>query len=108
MKNEFIYYLVENGGFISSGKQRDKMFETAKSTTNLNAVLFAIGAITYDKRKFIIYDTTEQEFHKDFHLPFGAVGIICSEKAETKCISETQIREIVEQILFKLKYHNCF
>ncbi len=53
------------------------MFEKAKTTKSLKAVLYAIGAVTYGTIKFIIYESDFEGNHKHITLPFSAVGIVC-------------------------------
>ena len=78
------------------------MFETAKTTKSLNAVLYAMKAVTYGISKFIIYETTAHENHKDLPLPFGAVGIVCENNNIRRIamdVNQEQIQAIVQQIL---------
>jgi len=101
IKDEFIYHLVENGGYLASLKQRDLMFKAAKCTTSLNAVLFKIGAVTDCIHKFIIYETDTQL--DNITLPFGAIGVLCENNKTTRRIAmdvnQDQIQAIVQQIL---------
>ena len=102
IKDEFIYHLIECGGFLASKKQRNLMFEAAKTTKNLSAALYAMGAATYGIKKFVIYETTSNENHKDCPLPFGAVGIICDNNNKRRIamdVNQEQIQAIVQQIL---------
>ncbi len=100
MKDEFIYHLIECGGYLASAKQRSKMLAASKSTRSLNAVLFGIGAVTSCIRNFIIYESNTEI--ADIHLPFGAVGVI-SENNTTRRIAmdvkQQQIQAIVQQVL---------
>ena len=102
IKDQFIYHLIECGGFLASNKQRDLIFKAAKTTKSLSAALYAIGAVTYGFKKFVIYETTSNEKHKDCPLPFGAVGIICEDNKKRRIamdVNQEQIQAIVQQIL---------
>ena len=54
--NKTIYSLIEQGGYLCSEKEYEKLCECVKRTKSLDAVLAAIGALVYDKRKFLITD----------------------------------------------------
>ena len=99
-KDELIYHLIELGGYLVSPKQCDLMLRSSKSTSNLNAVLYSIGAVAHDIRKFIIYKSNAKL--SDIHLPFGAIGIICENNTTRRMamdLKQQQIQAIVQQVL---------
>ena len=53
-KGEFIYHLIENGGYPASKKQAEAIFKASKNTESLTSALFACHAITLEKPKFIM------------------------------------------------------
>ena len=75
-KGEFIYHLIENGGYPASKKQAEPIFKASKNTESLISALFACHAITLEKPKFIIYDSSVDDPMTEKELPFPAVGVI--------------------------------
>ncbi len=102
IKDEFIYHLVENGGYLASPKQRDKMFEAAKTTKSLKAILNSIGAVTCSLHNFIVYELNADDPFKDTELNFGAIGVICENNNKRRIamnVNQDQIQAIVQQVL---------
>jgi threonine dehydrogenase-like Zn-dependent dehydrogenase len=97
-----MYHLVENGGYLASPKQRDKMFEAAKTTKSLKAILNSIGAVTCSLHNFIIYELNADDPFKDTELSFGAIGVICENNNKRRIamnVNQDQIQAIVQQVL---------
>ena len=101
-KDELIYHLIENGGYLASPKQRDMMFEAAKTTKSLKAILSSMKAVTYSLHKFIVYELNADDAFKDTELDFGAVGVICENNNKRRIamdVNQEQIQAIVQQVL---------
>ena len=89
-KDELIYHLIENGGYLASPKQRDMMFEAAKTTKSLKAILSSMKAVTYSLHKFIVYELNADDAFKDTVLDFGAVGVICENNNKRRLTIKSQ------------------
>ena len=109
-KGEFIYHLIENGGYPASKKQAEAIFKASKNTESLTSALFACHAITLEKPKFIIYDSSVDDPLTEKELPFPAVGVIGgdiikqtkSERRIAMDINQDKIQAIVQQVLSEM------
>ncbi len=109
-KGEFIYHLIEKGGYMVSRRQLEAVFEAASNTKSLKAALFAAKAICIDEPKFIIYDSSEDDLYKERALPFPAIGVIGDEKIKVNKserriamdINQDKIQAIVQQVLSEM------
>ena len=109
-KGEFIYHLIENGGYPASRAQAETIFRVSKNTKSISAVLFACHAITNATPKFIIYDSFNGDSLLEKELPFPAIGVIegdiikqnKSERRIAMDINQDKIQAIVQQVLSEM------
>lgn len=103
--DEFIYYLVNEGGYFASEKETKKLFSTVSPNMNISAALYNIGAVTYRNNSFIVCRGDNVKADKNFK--FGVVMVYGNKKGteniidrrETMDISQDKISEIVKQVL---------
>ena len=101
--DEFIYYLVECGGYFASHKQMEAAKKAEKSTKSLRAVLNMAGAVTFDSPRFIAYKGSE-------NVNFPSVGVIEDSNNENKInqrriamdMNQDKIQAIVQQVLAEM------
>lgn len=101
--DEFIYYLVECGGYFASHKQMEAAKKAEKSTKSLRAVLNMAGAVTFDSPRFIAYKGSE-------NVNFPSVGVIEYSNNENKInqrriamdMNQDKIQAIVQQVLAEM------
>lgn len=103
-KDELIYYLTENGGYIVSKRMCREIAARVKNIKSLGAMLFAIGAVTVKNHKFIIYEADDECPLSERDLPFGAVGIVCEESKRRIAmdINQDKIQAIVQQVIAQM------
>ena len=102
-KQEFIYYLIENGGYFANDNEI-KRLETHAVTKadNLNAVLFKMKAITAYDHKFIIYDA-DKAYLDGFNVPMVGIKTLKKEKRSAEMdINQDKIQAIVQQVLSEM------
>ncbi len=78
------------------------MFEAAKTTKSLKAILNSIGAVTCSLHNFIIYELNADSPFKYTELSFGAIGVICENNNKRRIamdVNQEQIQAIVQQVL---------
>ena len=96
--NTVIYDLIEQGGYLCSKIQQQKLAEVLKRTSSLNAVLYGIGAVTTDERKFLI---CTEKINADTSIPI--VQINCNSERSCKMeLNSQSIEQIVKQVMAEL------
>ena len=96
--NEVIYNLIEQGGYLCSKKQCKKLEEVLKRTSSFNAVMYGIGAVTTDLRKFLI---CTEKIKADTEIPI--VQLISNSERSCKMeINSQSIEQIVKQVMAEL------
>lgn len=102
--DEFIYYLVEEGGYLASRNQALAAKQAGKTTESLLAVMNKIGAVTASERKFIVYKGDELSGSS---VPSVGVKIksdikINKDRRIAMDINQEKIQAIVAQVLSEL------
>ena len=102
-KQEFIYYLIELGGYFANGEEIKRISDmTVSNSDSLKAVLFKMKAITSREHKFIIYSADETVL-SGFEVPIIGIKTKKSEKRrETMDINQDKIQAIVQQVLSEM------
>ena len=106
--DEFIYYLIEEGGYLASEKEKSKLLLLSGSNMNIRAAMSYIGAVTYKNHSFIICKTdNEKDAEKKYN--FGVVTVVTAKASENKTdrsrtmkFEQDKISKIVEQVLSEL------
>ena len=104
--DEFIYYLVNEGGYFASCTEAEKLFTEVDENMSIRAALFKMGAVTYKNHNFIICKTNKN-VKKKFN--FGVLLVIPDNTAENlkdrrsaMDINQDSISKIVEKVLSEL------
>ena len=96
--NTVIYDLIEQGGYLCSKRQQEKLCEVLKRTSSLKAVLYGIGAVTTTERKFLI---CTEKVNADTDIPI--VQINCNSERSCKMeLNSQSIEQIVKQVMAEL------
>ena len=106
--DEFIYYLVNEGGYLASAKETEKLFSMSFGDMSIQSALFKIGAVTYKNHSFIICRSDKSAPEKDFK--FGVVSVIADnrkvknneDRRKDMDINQDKISKIVKQVLSEL------
>ncbi len=106
--DEFIYYLVEEGGYLASRNEKKTLISLSGSNMNIQAAMSYMGAITYKNHSFIICKTDKEE-DAEHKFKFGVVMVVTTKASRNKRdgrekmdISQDKISKIVEQVLSEL------
>ena len=102
-KQEFIYYLIELGGYMASNDEIERLSDMSVSNSdNLKAVLFKMKAITAFQHKFIIY-SADNLVLDGFSVPMIGIKTKKSEKRRVNMdINQDKIQAIVQQVLSEM------
>lgn len=96
--NKVIYDLIEQGGYLCSRSEQQRLSEVLKRTSCFNAVLSGIGAATCDKRSFLI---CREPVGCDVSIP--VVQINCDfKRSHNMDINSANIEKIVKQVMSEL------
>jgi len=103
-KQEFIYYLIELGGYYANSDEIKRLCDSGVlKADSLKAVLFKMNAITSLEHKFIIYDADKVNL-SGFNVPL--VGVKTVQKSEIRSakmdINQDKIQAIVQQVLSEM------
>ena len=88
--NKIVYDLIEKGGYLCSKNEYQRLCKIVNKTKNLDAVLSAIGAVTVDKRSFLI---TEKIVSQNESIPITTVIKIYKNRGKTMDINSVNIEE---------------
>lgn len=100
--DEFIYYLINEGGYYASEQETEKLFTISNDNMSLQAALYETGAVTYKNNNFIICKT---DFENTKNFKFGIVTVTTKNNADrtgTMDINQDKISQIVKQVLTEL------
>ncbi len=105
-KDRLIYCLVEEGGFLASPLQMERMASAALHTQSLTACLAACHAVVNQTPRFVVYETQANAPMTQKALPFTAIGIISEKKLSQRRIAmdinRDQLQAIVQQVLSEM------
>ena len=96
--NKVIYNLIEQGGYLCSYEEQEKLEEVLKRTSNLNAVLYGIGAVTCDSRKFLI---CRKPLRAETTVPVVQMNTDFK-RSHDMDINSANIEKIVQQVMAEL------
>ena len=96
--NKVIYNLIEQGGYLCSYSEQQKLEEVLKRTSNLNAVLYGIGAVTCGSRKFLI---CREPVKTDTTVPVIQINLEFK-RSHDMDINSANIEKIVQQVMAEL------
>ena len=96
--NKVIYNLIEQGGYLCSYEEQEKLEEVLKRTSNLNAVLYGIGAVTCDSRKFLI---CRKLLRAETTVPVVQINTDFK-RSHDMDINSANIEKIVQQVMAEL------
>ena len=97
--NQLIYSLIEMGGYLCSKEEEERLPEIVTKTTNLNAILSYIGAVTIDQRRFII---TTKPVGNNRQIPITTINKINKNRGKTMDANSLNIEQIVKQVISEL------
>jgi len=102
-KQEFIYYLIELGGYYANACEVERLSDmSVSSSDSLKAVLFKMKAITSFEHKFIIYSANDVVLN-GFAVPMIGIKTKKSEKRRDNMdINQDKIQAIVQQVLSEM------
>lgn len=107
--DEFIYYLINEGGYFASVKETEKLFSICDSNMSIQTALYKIGAVTYKNHRFIVCKADNISTNKNFQFGVVAVSIDnCinpkneAERREKMDISQDKISQIIKQVLSEI------
>ena len=97
-KNKLIYNLIEQGGYLCSKAEQERLEDVLKRTSNLNAVLYGIGAVTAEERSFLI---CQKPVSVKTDVP--VVQINSNKRSHNEMdINSESIEKIVKQVMSEL------
>ncbi len=102
--DEFIYYLIEKGGYLLSSSQVKEARRLSKNTNSLKAVLSGIGAITAKDNSFVVFKENSATFYGE-EFPFPSVKVISKIENKRRVamdINQDKIQAIVQQVLSEM------
>ena len=97
--NKTIYDLIEQGGYLCSYAEQKKLEGVLKRTSNLNAVLSGIGAVTYDKRTFLI---CREPVKSETTVPVVQINCDFTKRSHNMDMNSANIEQIVKQVMAEL------
>ncbi len=95
--NSTVYDLIEEGGYLCSPEEEKKL--SSVNTKSLQAALFAIGAVTYERRKFLI---TSFPIKNNDCIPITVVNKTKRNRGKAMDINSVNIEQIVKQVISEM------
>lgn len=93
-----IYHLIEQGGYLCSPEQEERLPAILKKTSSLSAVLYHLGAAAGTDRSFLI---CQKELHCHGSVPITAV-VEKSERNRGMTMDSASIEKIVQQVISQM------
>ncbi len=100
--NKKIYELIEQGGYLCSAKQQKLLKEVIKRTTNLNAIMSGIGAISSKSKSFLIVTSPVNNANDLPIVQIVRKDNILTDRSLNMDINSESIEKIVKQVMSEL------